>query len=378
VVYSDQVKYTDFQSADFNFRRIRLSAKYQAAKWVGSALDLKVENLIGQTNAGTTKIGAIQEAIVWFKPGFLGTTIKAGQFKLPFSRELASASTNHMFAEPSYVTKLIQENDLGLYLMIQPLDLLGSEWTKKLDIMFSYTNGDGGADAGNGNGKAEFNSITTTPSNIYNASKLLNWRIQINPFGGPVKDGKEADWKDGDEIFYSGDSILWSIGAAGAYSAGWEGQAGWSSGTPVTSPFFTATKPFSAHTFDTTLSAFGVYVNGEYTTATTDTATDGVSKTYTTYQGTLGYNLKLDSIYLMPLVRYNYQEYDANSNKTIDDNEKYTSIWIGANLFAIKHNLKFQVFYNIVNNVVSSTDSTKPLGLDVFYFQIQSAFGKKI
>jgi len=365
--YTNKTTQNDFQGADFNFRRLRLAANYQMAKWVGSTLDLKVENLIVQKTPVTdvpgsttlqeaiVKIGGIQEAVIWFKPGFMGTTIKMGQFKLPFSRELSSSSTNHIFAEPSFVTNLIQENDIGLYLVFQPLELIGGNMSKKLDVMLSYTNGDGAADAGNGAKRAEFSS-TAAP-----LAKLLNWRIQINPFGGLVKDGKEADWKDGEEIF--SESPLWSIGVAGAYITGYEGS----------NTIFTTGKSLSAHTIDTTFFGYGVYVNGEYTFTS-----GSYVKAYQTWQASLGYAFDIGSMKLMPVVRYNYQQYDVNSNGTVEDTEKLTSIWVGANLFAIKHNLKFQLFYNINQNNVSFKDSTKPLGKDVLYFMIQSAFGKKV
>ncbi|MDH4262805.1 MAG: OprO/OprP family phosphate-selective porin [Spirochaetia bacterium] len=358
--YSNTTTQNDFQSVDFNFRRLRLAADYQINKMVGAVLDLKGENLIGQPTAATTKIGGIQEAIVWFKPGFLGTTIKAGQFKLPFSRELASSSTNHIFAESSYVTSLIQENDIGLYLMTQPLELMGNNWGKKLDIMLSLTNGDGAADVGNGAKKAEFNGNPGT------LAKMLNWRVQINPFGGPEKDGKEMSWKDGEEIF--SDKMLLSLGAAGAYTS-WEGQQG----KPLGTDAFSSGKPLHAHTFDATFFGYGIYLNGEYTFTSGNNVV-----AYQTYQASLGYNLKLGSMYLMPVVRYDYQQSDANKNSVIDDSEKQSSLWIGADLFAIKHNLKFQAFYNILNNAASSKDATKALGKNVIYFQIQSAFGKKV
>jgi hypothetical protein len=362
--YTNKTSQNDFQAGDFNFRRLRLAADYQMAKWVGSTLDIKGENLIGTPTAVGTKIGAIQEASVWFKPGFLGTTIKVGQFKLPFSRELASSSTNHMIAEPSYVTKLIQENDIGLYLMFQPLELVSSDMSKKLDIMLSLTNGDGASDVGNGSLKGEF-AGTGSASTL---AKLFNWRIQINPLGGPTKNGKEVNWKDGEEIF--SDSPLWSIGAAGVYTTGYESQAGKPDGTNFV---FTAGKSLSAHTIDTTFFGYGVYVNGEYTFTS-----GSFVKAYQTYQGTLGYSFDLGTMKLMPIARYNYQQYDSNSNGKIDDTEKLTSIWVGADLFAIKHNLKFQVFYNILNDGASFKDATKPLGKNVLYFQIQSAFGKKV
>jgi len=343
---------TDFNSVDFNIRRLRLATKFEAAPWVGGIVDIKGENLIksGSSSKPVTSIGAIQEVNIWFKPGFLGSEIKVGQFKLPFLREQLTSSGTLLLNERGYSEKILQQMDIGLLLQLKPLDLLGNDWKQKLDIAFSVTNGDGSTHEGIGSKTGEF--ISTNKS----LGKLVNWRVQINPFGGIIKDGKDIGWKDGEEIFQD-NSVLWSLGAAGAHTS--EAESG----------MFKQEKPFNGFTFDTTFFAYGIYVNGEYTTF----SGDAIELGYSTYQGTVGYNIKLGSVYLMPLLRYNYLSFDADGKKSIDDNEKLGSIWIGANLFALKHDVKFQIFYNMNNDA-----TTKALKKDILYFQIQTNFGKKV
>ncbi|MDH4200173.1 MAG: OprO/OprP family phosphate-selective porin [Spirochaetia bacterium] len=339
-----------FDTADFDFRRLRLTAKYEAAPWAGGVLDIKGENLIKLSTSAKplTSIGAIQEANIWFKPGFAGSVIKFGQFKIPFLREQLTSSADLMVNERAYSEKALQQMDIGLLLQLKPLEILGDDWTNKLDVSFALTNGDGSGHDGIGSKFGEF--IPTNTS----IAKLFNWRVQINPFGGIVKDGKDHGWKDGMEVF-EGNKILWSVGAAGAHTSSAE------------TGLFSAGKAYNGYTFDTTLFAYGVYVNGEYTMFD--------SASYSTWQGTLGYNINLGSFSVMPLVRYNYLAMDSDGNGTVDPGEKSASIWIGADLFAIKHDLKFQIFYNIVN---SGDASKNPLNKDVLYFQVQTNIGKKV
>ena len=347
---SGYAKETDFDTVDFNLRRIRLTAKYEAAPWAGGVIDIKGENLVKLSSSPLTAIGAIQEANIWLKPGLLGSVIKIGQFKIPFLREHLTSSADMVVNERAFSEKAIQQMDIGLLLQLQPLELISDSWGKKLDLAFSVTNGDGSGQDGVGIKNGEITSSNTS------IAKLINWRVQVNPFGGIMKDGKETSWKDGMEIFQE-NAVLWSIGAAGAYSNG--SEAG----------LFVADKSFSGHTFDTTFTAFGIYVNGEFTMF----SGNAVALGYTSYQATLGYNLKLGPVYLMPVVRYNSQSYDKSDDGVIDDKEKLGSIWIGANLFAMKHDLKLQVFYNLASDATGTA-----INKDVLYFQVQTNIGKKI
>lgn len=344
---------TDFDTVDFNFRRIRLTAKYTIAPWVGGVVDIKGENMINHAGKGL-----IQEANVWFKPGFLGMVIKFGQFKIPFLREQLTSSADLLLTERAYSEKILQQMDIGLLIALQPLSAVSDEWAKKLDLFFSVTNGDGSTHDGVG-GKA--GEMISTAAN----TKLINWRVQINPFGGPTKDGKEKSWKDGTEIF-QGDRVLWSLGAGGAHTLNSEGSAKFLGQA-------TNNKAYNGFTFDTTFFAYGIYVNGEYTTFGGDAVTALYKGGYSTWQGTIGYNLKIGSVYLMPLVRYNYIAQDSNNDGVIATTEQGHSLWLGADLFAIKHEVKFQVFYQLVGDAASSK-----LKQDVLYFQLQTNFGKKI
>jgi hypothetical protein len=340
----------DFDTVDFNFRRIRFGVKYEPVQWAGGMVEFKAENLAAYKSGGIETLGGIQEANIFFKPGLMGSVIKMGQFKIPFLRDQLTSSGSLINLERAFSEKLIQQFDIGVLLELQPLELVGKDWAKKLDLAVSYTNGNGSLTDGIGVKKGEMVSGS-------NYLKLFNWRAQINPFGGPVSKGKESSWKHGEEIFHEGNLPVWSIAAAGAHTG--DSEYGHFKGSDL-----------DAYTFDTSFYWYGVYLNGEYTLATGGAVPAG---DYNTFQATVGYNFKLGSIFLMPVVRYNFVKYDENVSGAIGESERDNQLWIGLNLFALKHDLKFQAFYCLVNDATGSS-----LDEDVFYFQVTSSFGKKL
>jgi hypothetical protein len=373
-VDSKYAQNSDFDALDFNFRRIRLNAKFQGASWFGGVVDIKGENLLSaghlsissenvalvDTSTGTgsaTSViksislkdsrSAIQEANLWVKPGILDSKIYLGQFKIPFIREQMTSSSRLMLPERAYSSEALQQQDIGLLLEMHPLEAISKNLGKHLDLIASITNGDGSGHDGAGRKSVEADSSGEP------IAPLLNWRIQINPFGGIMSGGQEKSWSDGKEIFTK--EMKLSLGAAGAYTAASEFGG------------FSFAQAYAGHTFDATFSFVGIYANAEFTTFSGEAVPAG----YTTYQGTVGYNIPVADFFIMPVVRYNALSEDMNGNGSIDSDENYAQIWFGVNLFAKRHDFKLQAFYQLVQE-----DSTKKD--DVFYFQVQTNFGKKI
>jgi len=340
-LYSDFASSNDWDAVDFNFRRIRLTLDYTGKSWYGSKVDIKGENLLTE---GTNSKSSIQEANIWFKPGLLGSKIFIGQFKLPFIRENFGSSSRLMVTERATASSstVLQQQDIGILLHLRPIG-------KLLDVFLSVTNGEGSGHDGVGAKKVQTDNAGEPVAGLY------NWRIQFNPFGGVVKDGKDTGWSDGKEIFQS--NTLLSIGIAGVHTTANE------SPNATTATKFLFDKELHGYTADFTLFLSGFYLNGEYTIFTGDSAT----KDYSTYSATAGYNVKLGNAYLMPVIRYNYVQADWDRNQTLADDEKETDIWAGVNFYLDKNSMKMQLFYRLRQDATGST-----LQKDELYFQVQA------
>jgi len=343
----------DYDAIDFNFRRIRITAKYDISKNYGGVIDIKGEKLLENGKS------SIQEANIWFKPGTSLLKITMGQFKLPFLREQLTSGAKLAVTERSFSEGAVGQMDIGVRATIMPFELVSPFLAKKLVLDFSYTNGDGSGHDGVGYKQAETKSGPIGP--------LVNWRIEVNPLGGIVKDGKDKGWKDGDEIFQK--DTLFSLGYAGLNT----------NSNEVASKF-TPAKSLTGHTVDFTLFSMGAYLNGEYTIFKGDAAPYG----YQTYQATAGYMIPVMDMYVMPVLRYNYLQADdlTKKNNKIDFNEKFTDIWVGTNIFVEKHTFKFQVFYQIKGDKAHKDSAGKLDNTDkkdnLIYFQAQTNFGKDI
>ncbi|MDH5716626.1 MAG: OprO/OprP family phosphate-selective porin [Spirochaetia bacterium] len=366
-------KYADdsnYDSLDFNFRRLRLTGKFQGASWYGGVLDIKGENLLTKPSfkehtqtitSGETVLAkgskvegksAIQEANMWIKPGFWNSKIKFGQFKLPFLREQLTSSSRLLLPERSFSAETLQQQDIGISIDMHPPSVFGSKTAQIIDISLAVTNGDGSGHDGVGRKSVEIDSSGESKA------KLYNWRFQLNPFGGIVKDEKDTGWADGKEIFNS--SALFSLGVAGVYTSANEGGE------------FAKNKKLSGHTVDMTFAVSGVYINGEYTFFNGA----AVPKKYHTYQATLGYNIPVKSFYLMPVLRYSHVQSDIDENGAVDNNEKLSDIWAGINFFGDKHDFKLQLFYQIKQD--KSGENNSNLKDNIIYLQAQTNFGKKV
>lgn len=328
----------DYDAVDFNFRRIRLKVKY-SAEWYGGLLDIKGENLLSNGKS------AIQEAHIWIKPGFLDSKMTFGQFKLPFLKEEIASSGKLMLPERYMAVDLIQQQDIGFMFAFNPLASSDS-FNKKLLASLSVTNGDGSGHSGTGRKAVEADSAGES------LSSLVNWRLEYAPIGALTASGKE--------IFASANHL--SLGVAGAMTEGDE----YGDNT------LTDGLAYQGLTADLTAFFSGVYGAAEYTTF----SGDAVGSNQFTYSATLGYMMNTSKLAIMPVFRYNYFQQDDARDGKIDDADKVSQIWVGTNLFLDSHNLKVQVFYQIV------TDSLGQNGADladnVFYCQLQADFGKKL
>ncbi len=334
-------RHKNYDAIDFNFRRIRLTLQYQKIHWYGGIIDIKAENLLTE---GFNVKSALQEANIWFEPGFADTRIKLGQFKLPFLREQITSSSRLLIPERAFSANTLQQFDIGILLTTYPLYFLKEVSKKKLVINFSITNGDGSGQDGEGLKSVEANTIGESILPLY------NWRMQYNLLGGINKEGKE--------IFE--DETRFSIGAGGAYSSTNEGNS------------LVHGKKFIGHTIDMTLYTIGIYINNEYTLL----HGEAVPKQYHTFQITVGYNIPILKIFFMPILRYNYLQEDSNQNEIINLSEQFHDIWVGFNFFVDKNNLKLQVFYQIRLDHASEIETNKKNNL--IYFQIQMNFNNTI
>ncbi len=337
----------NYDAVDFNFRRIRLALQFQNTHWYGGIIDLKLENLLTD---GLNAKSAIQEANIWFKPGFWGTKLKLGQFKLPFLREQITSSSRHLIPERSFSANTLQQSDIGMLLSTYPLHLFGGALKKNVVFGFSITNGDGSGQDGEGLKSVEANS-TGEP-----ILPLYNWRLQYNPLGGSSKG--YSGWTNRKEIFEN--KTAFSIGVAGAYNASNEGNS-LSGGNLI------------GHTIDMTFYAASVYVNNAYTVF----HGNAVPNQYHTFQITLGYNIPIFQVYLMPTLRYNYLQQDSNQNGVIDLSEQFHDVWAGFNFFGDHHNFKLQFFYQIRFDHASKNSINKNKEDNLIYFQVQINFKHK-
>ncbi|MES0491050.1 MAG: hypothetical protein ABUK01_13715 [Leptospirales bacterium] len=313
--------HSDYNAVDFNFRRIRLGVEYNAG-WYGSKVELKGENLLSVGKS------SIQEANIWAKPGFLESKFVLGQYKIPFIREQMGSSGRLMLPERAFSAGMAQQQDIGLMYTFNPLS---SFFEKKFAIGLSVTNGDGSGHDGVGRKQGE----TAVGTGL---APLFNWRVEIAPVGQIVGAGKEIFKKD-----------LTLVLGAGGYHTQDDDVSGGPDGK------------LDAYSVDLTFSMIGVYVNGEYTMFTNDNF-----QNWYTYQATLGYNIVLSRLAIMPVARYNYEQASVDGNSTINAGESNTDIWFGVNFFLNQHKLKAELFYKLDQDTANSNE---------VYFQVTSSFG---
>ena len=325
----------DWDAVDFNFYQIRMGLNYQGAKWYGMKVDIKAENLL---TSGAASKSSIQEANIWFKPGFWNSTIKFGQFKLPFNREQNTSSARLMVPERALSTvNTLQQQDIGVFWSFMPFGNI-------FEFSLAVTNGDGSGQEGEGLKSVEASTAGEKTSPLYAL------RLQWNPFGGMIQNGTDVGWINGVEIFQN--SRLLSIGVGAIYTENNERENGG----------FVTNKELSGVSADATFFIKGFYSNAEYTIF----AGPSAPKNYQSFAVSIGYNIKLSNVFLMPMLRYNYLESDIGNDGTIDDNEKLTDIWLGLNYYPDKHNMKMQLFYRLRQD-----GSGVDIGKDELTLQVQ-------
>ena len=400
----------DFNSLDWNFRRLRLGAIYESG-YFGAVIDIKLENLMNKnyTTYSTekdpvsgktyvTKVkdhdnkGGVQEANVWINIPFLKSRITFGQFKVPFMREQLESSSRLLFTEREMVAQAMTQWEIGAKYSFKPLLLLGNKYENYMSVDLSVTNGHGSSHEGTGAKQ----SLTETKDGPFLISPLYNWRVEINPFGGLLKGGKDKGWTEGDEVFQRETKL--SIGIAGAmikelYVSGTHNT--YTKGvskvdilnvqkTPtngdgisydITADQTGPGRPrlgLVGRTYDFSFTSHGAYLNGSYTKYI-----GSASNNLRGYQGTVGYIIPIKNRFVMPVLRYDYMAGDFNHNGNIGDEEVFRNIWAGVNIFMKKHDLKFQVMYQIQRDKLGTdprTNRANDLKNNLFYFQVQSSF----
>jgi len=93
---------SDYNSVDWNFRRVRLGFMYEGGSWWGMQMHLRIEDAIAkpyittQTDPNTGNIervslrdnrGILQQANMWFHIPYMESMLVVGMFRLPFLRE---------------------------------------------------------------------------------------------------------------------------------------------------------------------------------------------------------------------------------------------------------------------------------------------------
>ncbi|MCB1156139.1 MAG: phosphate-selective porin O and P domain protein [Leptospiraceae bacterium] len=399
----------DYNSFDMNFRRVRFGFKYNGDKWWGAQVHIRIENLINppylvesKNSSGAVtseKVkdsrGGLQEANFWFNVPLMKTKVKFGMAKHPFLREWGS-SVNLVVVERAFVSNFIQQFDIGGFVHTHPLSLISEKLTHYMLFSFSYTNGKGAGHEGIGRQRA----LTETHSgkDPMFISPMLSWRVEVNPFGGMIVNGKEADWDEGNDVFQR--NLKVSLGMAGVtnrelrYVNGYNphtkgvnsisllspqtsatggnydvmnANAGYDFSTGATNPF-TPQYGLNAHTYDMTAVWKGLYLSGAYTYFSGSAAKDTK-----TYQTTLGYNLPVGDYHVMPVVRYDYLRGDFDRNLKTESFERFKSYWAGINLYLKENNFKVQLFYQILKDKLK-TDyvSRQPIDANnnMIYFQM--------
>ncbi|EQA38852.1 phosphate-selective porin O and P domain protein [Leptospira inadai serovar Lyme str. 10] len=409
----------DFNSVDANFRRVRLGTNYRAQNW-GFALNLRLEDLINFPNTkerknanGTvtdvsvkTDGGILQSGYFWFQFPVSWVRATIGQFKTPFQREQLANANRLALPERAYGTYLLPRYDIGGMIELEPLKMISQEHSKYIILSLAATNGKGSSLNGVGN-KQVLTSYNTTDTPLL-ISPQLSWRIEFNPFGGILKDGKDAGWTEGEEIFYRETKL--SIGFAGVQTKELSTldqlnpqirgvsplnleiqQTTPSNGTgigPNSKPIgitgvpldqtgtFRPSFGFGAHTYDFTFTTHGLYASGAYTSSYGAASLGTVS-----YTGTLGYSIPMGHTILLPLVRYDRIWGDFNEDQKLEPYENLQAWWFGFDLFLKRNDLKIQIFYkeqhdSLGKHMYTGTPYDSHDG--TLYLQLQGAFDAEI
>ncbi|GBF50076.1 hypothetical protein LPTSP4_15990 [Leptospira ryugenii] len=422
----------DFNAPDVNVRRARIGWIYQGDSWWGSTLAIRLEDLVnrpylvketitfkdgaGRDITVTRDVnirdnrGGLQEAFFWFNIPYSRIQLNFGQFVIPFIREFMMTSANMMVVERSFASSAYPQMDWGGMISINPLKEIDAKYDRYLTIQAGVFNGKGSGLDGIGRQQ----TLTQTRNNTQPLliSPLYVWRIQYNPFGGLIKDGKDVGWIEGEEIFQK--DLKWSLGIAGMQTKessatnnfntqtrgydpfpiflvqttpsngiGLGGTGAGSDGIVVTSSFnnpglntiTNANRPslgVVGHTYDSTFTWNGIYLSSAYTVFR-----GAASRDAKMFHGTIGYNFEIGNFYLMPVFRYETISADFDLNKEINDKERFRSYWIGANLFGDGHLFKAQLFYQILNDRLAY-DAIARENYDarnnILYFQLQATF----
>ncbi|WCL49269.1 hypothetical protein [Leptospira sp. GIMC2001] len=403
---------SDYNAVDWNFRRLRFGFIYEGNKWWGMLAQIAMEKqsvgpyISSKTNPITGAVeqveinksqGSIYQANLWFHIPVMESMLFLGQIRLPFLREWSSAA-NLLTPERSYANSTLPQFDLGAQYVFHPLSLFSDKYKNHLLVRGSITNGTGASSESVGykSGLTE----TRGGSRPLLISPAYHWRVTYDPFGGFIRDGYDVGWHEGEEIFQSNQRL--SIGIGGmhmnelkvmsSYEPFTRGvsnqtfltnQSSESGGlvrqdlpdynvdNTITTP---SRKQFDlqALTYDFTYTVNGYYASGAYTRFRGQASNDTE-----TYNYTLGYVIPIKSMYLMPTYRYEVIEGDFNRNGRRDNTDILRSHWLGVNLFAERHLMKFQFFYQIENDRYGYdpiSNQSRDMDNNKFYFQVQMIF----
>ncbi|EKJ87663.1 phosphate-selective porin O/P [Leptospira meyeri] len=420
----------DFNTVDWNFRRLRLGAQYEN-DWWGTNIQLRLENMLNRPDvvqttstlnyldangrpATTSYVtntrlkdnrGYIHEAFAYAKIPYGGLRFVFGQLPTQFSREYLQSSANFVTLERSMIVNAIPQFDNGVMIQATPLKEIDHKWERYLQLSLMVSNGKGG---GGDYGTGRRQDLTT--ANRYgavNTSPIYYARAQVNVFGGLKResDGKTVNWQEGEEIFQR--ELKWSVGAGYVQTQNLitpalyvpEYTPGTTSGIQLLTaqgsnpdrgsldangnPNFlvqnsvpTLARPkmgLVGHTYDSTFTYKGFYLSGAYTKFGGAASNDLFG-----YHGTIGYNIPfLDRYYIMPVFKYEYIQGDFNRNGKVDPTDSLRVYWAGLNLFGDKHHFKAQLYYQVLGNqfdVNPSTGNAMPIDDRRVYLQFQANF----
>ena len=403
---------SDYNSVDWNFRRVRLGFMYEGGSWWGMQMHLRIEDAIAkpyittQTDPNTGNIervslrdnrGTLQQANMWFHIPYMESMLVVGMFRLPFLREWNTAA-NMMTPERSYTHSTLHQFDLGVQYVFYPMSAISNKYKKHVLARISATNGAGAGHEGTGRRIALNETRSGTQPHL--VSPMYHWRLTYEPFGGFIKDGYDVGWHEGEEIFQSNQRL--SIGVGGAHTKELQTIASYDPSTrgvpslaflnlqttpsggrfspvfPEIYPDNTETTPFRremgiyAFTYDFTYTVSGYYASAAYTRFSGPASNDTES-----YNCTLGYVMKFRNLYLMPTYRYDVIEGDFNRNGRRDPTDILRSHWVGLNVFADRHLMKFQLFYQIQKDkfgIKPITNGLRDMDNNLVYFQAQMTF----
>ncbi|TGK35362.1 hypothetical protein [Leptospira andrefontaineae] len=408
----------DFNSVDWNFRRLRLGLQYQGNSWWGMMINLRGENMLNapyitqnkNTTGEVTNVslregrGYIQEAFLFVNIPILGARLSFGQLPTQFHREYLMSSANFIALERSYMTNAYPQFDMGVNLRLSPLkDFFEGKYEKYLTIDLMAGNGHGGG-GDYGTGRRQDLTVAGRPNQPILNSPLYFARVQWNVLGGLVKEnGSNVGWQEGEEIFQKDLKI--SLGAAtmqtknvsfssgpastlavdGAIPRGAPTQYLLTTQTTADNSTGDCTVPsyqtsycqknldLRGYTYDGTMTWNGIYLSGAYTTYT-----GAASNNLSGWQATVGYNIQVfDKYYIMPVFRYDFLKGDFNRNGKIEDNDLKKYYWVGLNLFGDKHLFKAQLFYQIPVlklGIDPVTREPETINNQTVYFQLQATF----